>query len=235
MSNWIGEFFYQIASVFLFAVALFFTGYFLTEKRQTEFLVSAFCTWVIAGAALFIFVNEKVLIEPETRGILFPARRPDPPGPSSCNPSDIPKQALKIFLGRSGLAYTTGDSFTFLEVAGKVLLAARRQGKELLVSARIYSRDDRIVAQIEDNRFVINPNNYFRRERPDKHSLVVFDQQDREVLNIEYLNPTTVMITGLFYYPRRKPVRIGMDQLDIMGNLFSDYCFGNTQTVIKID
>jgi hypothetical protein len=128
MNNWLGEFFYQVLSVFLFAVALFMTGYFLTEKRQTEFVVSAFCTWVIGGAALFIFVNDKVIIEPETRGILVPDRKLNPPIPTACSASDIPENALKIFLGRSGLAYTTAGSFTFLEVAGKVLLSATREG-----------------------------------------------------------------------------------------------------------
>ncbi len=143
MNDWLGEFLYQIVSGFFCGVALLATGYFLTEKRQTEFMVSAFCTWVIAGAALFIFVNDKVLIEPETKGILLPGRKANPPVPSACSESDIPKDALRIFLGRSGLAYTTGDSFTFLEVAGKVLLSAKRQRRELLINARIYSRDDR--------------------------------------------------------------------------------------------
>ena len=69
---------------------------------------------------------------------------------------------------------------------------------------------------IEDNEFTINQNNYFKRKRPDKTTLVVYDQSNAEVLHVRYLNRSAVRVTGVFRYGDRVVViddnsaRIGM-------------------------
>lgn len=195
MNHWLGDFFYQILSIFLFAAALVAVAYFLTEKRQTEFLISAFCAWVFMGAALCFYLNDRVLVEPETGGLLVPARMPNPPVPASCR-HPIPENALRVYLGDS-LGYFTGPRITVVSVAGKPLLSIEKKDKGMSINAQIYSLDRRIAAEIIDNRFQINPNNYFRRERPSKHALVVYDQEGAEVLNVDYLNQNAVHITGI--------------------------------------
>jgi hypothetical protein len=232
MNHWLVDFFYQILSIFLFAVALLAVAYFLTEKRQTGFLISAFCAWVFMGAALCFYLSDRVLIEPETGGLLVPARLPNPPVPVSCH-APIPENALRVYLGDS-LGYFVGPQITVVRVVGQSLLSIEKKDKGMSINAKIYSHDRRIVAEISDNRFQINPNNYFRRERPNKHALVIYDQEGTEVLNVDYLNPNTVQITGRFLYPSRAPVIIEATSLRIGGNIFQQACFENVQTLINI-
>lgn len=232
MNDWFGDFFYQLISIFLFAIALVAVAYFLTEKKQTGFLISAFFAWIFIGAAICVYLNSKILIEPETEGILIPAQVPSPPIPTSCT-IPVPNDALLVYVSNS-LAWFTGDICTIVRVAGENLLSIGRKENRISINARIYSQDKKIVAEIKDSRFQINPNNYFRRERPNKHSLIVYDQEGKEVLNIDYLNPNAVKITGTFFYPRRAPVVISADSISASGLTFTRTCFGKTMTVLDI-
>ena len=102
------------------------------------------------------------------------------------------------------------------------------------IASRVYSADGRIVAHVIDNEFHVNPNNYFRMERRDRHTLLVYDQRARLVLSVRYLNPLAIKLLGVFNYPGRLPVIIGEHQTLIAGNRFSRYCFGNSRIDISI-
>ena len=57
---------------------------------------------------------------------------------------------------------------------------------------------ERIIAKIHGNEWVLNPNNYFRRNF-DRSSLEVIDEYDIPVLQIEYLDEQRIKIGGIFY------------------------------------
>jgi len=168
----------------------------------------------------------------EISGQLMPANDPDPP--THC--SKIPNDAIKIFLGNStawtdSTAWTGRVETTILSVAGQKLLSIRKIGGAVAISARIYSRDGRIVAEIVDNFFRINPNNYFRREHPDASTLVVYDQYNRKVLDVRYLNRLSLKFLGIFDFPDRRPVVIEEEQQKL-GIGVSAGCFGNNETIL---
>jgi hypothetical protein len=79
----------------------------------------------------------------------------------------------------------------------KVPLSLKVTKQGLVVSAMVYSLDGKIVAEIIDNNWVINPNNYFRKNF-DSHALEVIDQYNIPMLQIDYLAPDEVRIGGLF-------------------------------------
>jgi hypothetical protein len=136
-------------------------------------------------------------------GMLVPDNAPTPPYPC---PKVIPEDEIKIFLGKNILGYQSKFPLTILRIAGEDLLSVNKTKKGFLVSAKVFSYDGNIVAQIEDNKFYIKRDNYFRLERPNKHTLVVHDQQARKVLDFYYINPTTIKITGIFSLPNRRPI-----------------------------
>ncbi|MGC9995145.1 MAG: hypothetical protein ABSE79_07465 [Terriglobia bacterium] len=88
--------------------------------------------------------------------------------------------------------------FALCSEAGLETVALKDQ---ICLGVRIFGRDGRIVAEIRDNEFSSNPNNYFRKERPDKSTLIVYDQEDKKVLDVRFLNPTTVRFLGILNYP----------------------------------
>ncbi len=155
--------------------------------KSPKFVIASFAVgltaiiWIVALIAIRQASSEQVQ-ESETHGLLVPANDPDPPNP--CR--DIPAQAMRIFLGNSA-CWTTETRHTVLQVANQPIISLRRAERGLAVSSKVFSADGRIVAELIDNRFHINPNNYFRTERPDRHSLLVYDQQARLVLSVRYL------------------------------------------------
>jgi hypothetical protein len=233
--QWLLDALYQWITLFLFAIALGFTLYFLAEKDQAKMLWCGLVAWVLIGAAAALFLNTKVLVESPTEGVLIPANDPTPPSPQ---PSyQIPGNALLLFLGDS-LAYGTGTSMTVIRIGDKEMLKIRRTDRGLLVTAQVFSADGRIVAEIRDNQFEINRNNFFRRARPDKHTLIVYDQQNTEVLNIRFLNRSAIQILGIFGTSARNSITVKADQFILPGHNVFRRAFlgsgGDSSTIIQV-
>lgn len=134
--------------------------------------------------------------ETELHGILIPANDPSPPNPCGV----LPEAAVTMILGNM-YAWTTHFPMTVLWAHGHELITIGKTDDGLSVSAKVFSADGRIVADLEDNEFHVNPNNYFKVKRPDRSTLIVYDQQDRSVLRVRYLNPKTIRFSGIFHYP----------------------------------
>jgi len=159
------------------------------------------------------------------KGLLVPGDEPDPPLPSSCyRVHPVPPDALRVYLsGNAG--YTAADQVTVLSVKGTDLLDLRRTSTGLAINAKTFSEDGKIVAEIIDNQFYINPNNFFRMERPDSHSIIVYDIRDRKVLDIRYINSHSVKVLGMFQVPGVTPLIIDEAQLSLGGFHTVGSCF----------
>jgi hypothetical protein len=115
----------------------------------------------------------------ETKGVLIPDNAPTPPNPCEDRFKrwglPIPPDAVKIFVGNV-VVYQSKFPIPIVRMADHPLLTINKNQKGISISAEIYSADGRIVAELRNNGFNINPNNYFRRGEPNnKHSLVVYD------------------------------------------------------------
>ena len=127
---------------------------------------------------------------------------------SACDPvTNVPDGVLKVYLG-SNIFYTTKALQVILRIAGEDLLTIHRGPDGISLDAKMFSKDGRIVAEIKDNVFHVNPNNYFYVERPNESSLVVHGQEGETVLNVRYLNKLSVVVQGIFRYSNRAPVTI---------------------------
>jgi hypothetical protein len=155
-------------------------------------------------------------------GLLTPDNAPTPS--HSCL-SGIPEDAIKIFAGQN-LIYQTVFPISVLKMAGEDLLSIKKGKKGFLISAKIFSYDGKIVAQLEDNKFYINPHNYFRLERPNKYILAVHNQRAEKVLDIYFINSNTIRISGIFIMPNRQPIIVAEDVLKISGYSYAGLCFG---------
>lgn len=163
--------------------------------------------------------------ETEYHGLLQPADEPTPKNP--CR--EIPQNSLAIILGNSA-AYSSSPTHTVIMIKGETVLSFERAGEEIAISARVFSKDRKIVAEIRENEFFINPNNYFRSERPDTHSLRVFDQEGRKVLDVRFINRRAIRFLGIFSHPGREVV------ISETEGLFANtICFGENNTDVVVD
>lgn len=86
----------------------------------------------------------------------------------------------------------------------------RRANNGLLISAIVHSLDGKVVAKIQDNEWVLNPNNYFRKNF-DRSALEVIDEYDIPVLQVEYLDESKIKIGGLFRLEEKETSEIYPD------------------------
>lgn len=146
----------------------------------------------------------------------------------------MPDRAIALFLGNN-IAYTTSFPHTVIEVGGKPLLIINKGKEGTTVTAKIFSQDGRIIAELKDNKFYVNPNNYFRIGRPNLHSLIVYDQQGEQALNVAFLNQAAIKLLGRFYFPKRPPIIIEEEWMTIGGSRISNGTFGENRVDIGID
>lgn len=127
----------------------------------------------------------------------------------------VPDNALLLNFG-SNIAYSTKPSFVAVQFAGENMLSIKRVAGGLSLNARVYSPDGRIVADIEDNEFSVNPNNYFKIKHATPDKFVVYNQFGQEALSVSFVSPTYVVITGTFYKPGGKALVATQDQVVLL-------------------
>ncbi|MDR3560724.1 MAG: hypothetical protein P4N59_04690 [Negativicutes bacterium] len=178
---------------------------------------------------LLTLFDERV---PALHGELTPAEEASPPLPQSC-PATVPDNALRVYFG-SDVGIATQFPVTVLQIGDKPQISFDRSGTNIQISAEVYSRDKRIIARIHNNKFDINPNNYFRIEQ-DPHTLTVFDQENDMVLSVHFANAHAVKVTGRFAMPNGRTLLVKDEGALVMPNNISigGNCFEGVAILFK--
>ncbi len=71
----------------------------------------------------------------------------------------------------------------------------------IAVTVDVWDENHKIIARIERNEFTINPNNYFRKFRPDRSTLIVEDQYGVRVLEARYGGKRSLSLNAKLRYP----------------------------------
>lgn len=114
------------------------------------------------------------------------------------------------------MAFSNKLPCTIIKLAGENVLSINKINKGVTVTCLLRSDDGKVVVGIKDNKFNINPNNYWYSEQPDKHTLVVYDQKGNMALNVRYLNPTAIKILGTFHYSKAPYASVIVDDEKIV-------------------
>jgi hypothetical protein len=208
----------------LFVVAFGFCLYFLQVGAPSRALWCGVASVVFAtlGIAFYIegfVLRPKTIPAPELHGLLIPANDPRPI--LKC-PFDVSEDVV-VLLGSFTLA--TKKEFTGVEIYGQKLLSLKKTDAGITVSARVISSNNKVVAQITDNEFYVNPSQYFRMERAeDWHTLRVIDGEGAQVLYVRYMNPTTIKVLGSFYTPNGPATIVTEEKLTVGMATFRGGC-----------
>ena len=159
--NTFGSLLYKIIFPLAFAISLSLFFYFLQTGKVKATVWSGFFVFLFIALTVTLFLQDRLLSEPKTSGVLVPGNESTPSNP--CN--NIPSNAIILLFGNSA-AYTTKFPHTVIQVGKQNLLTIDKQDEKITISAKFFSKDGRIVAELERNKFYINPNNYFRKDRP---------------------------------------------------------------------
>jgi hypothetical protein len=99
-----------------------------------------------------------------------------------------------------------------------------QKGRVFVKVLRIFNAQDEIQVRFDDGDIWVNQG--IRTKRPDKSTLVIYDKSDKEVLNLSYLNPHSIKISGVFLHPPSAPVIVGETSMSIGGATMSGGSFG---------
>lgn len=115
-----------------------------------------------------------------------------------------PSEYLTVLLGTSSLRISTPDYRRgkaikpFSNMYGFDYPITFRKGEDrVLVSAQVTSIDGKVVADIKDNEWEINPNNYFKRTYSEL-GLEVTDNFNLPILQVKVIDENTVALHGVF-------------------------------------
>lgn len=199
----------HISALILGVIAI--SSILLMELRWKKWAVAT--TALVIIAAIILRVAHPVLLEEtESHGWLLPANDSTPP--NGCDRDPIPADAV-LFIAGTNAAWTTaqGKSDVF-KLGGIDTLSVERDGSRLSFDADIYSDTGNLAVRIEHNEFHLISGEYSYQQRNENRSeLIVFDKKGRNMLDVYYANPNTVLVRGFFTFPDGTKIQIDDQQI----------------------
>jgi hypothetical protein len=128
-------------------------------------------------------------------GGLTPGTDPDIPLPAG-----VSADTVQLLLG-DDLRILSASSSAVFSKDGKAFLSIEDRDGRILLTATLLDKSNRYICRVIENEFQISPERAFNPKQPDAHSLIVRDADGVEVLNLKFLNPKTMRITGRFQLP----------------------------------
>ena len=237
----------------LFAIFLGITFHYFNLRDQNKFLIYLFVSGILCWIFIILFLKSYTFIEPKFKGQLKPNNEHITEHPMYINhinkqravlekrlQDDLPKEIKSrtkkeldnldslhskgffIFLG-NGIVHTFSENFTAIELLKKPVLTIKIKDNSIFISGIFISEDNRISTRLTDNVFSINENNWFSIERPNRYTLILRDNFDKEVLNVNFFNPRAVIIKGIFRLPNSFPLIVNEQLIEYNSNIISDF------------
>jgi hypothetical protein len=163
----------------------------------------------------------KVNLAEERRQQVAPLVAATLPSPVSSN-CPIPKGAVALYLGNT-VSVVTKFPHVVSRVHGEDVFVLDRDPSGVLVSFRVFDDVGNAVASLELNTFAAM-NSASHVERPSASNLIVFDDRNSKVLDVLFLNPQAIKITGTLRYPGVEPIVITEKYLGIGGSISPPTC-----------
>jgi len=170
------------------------------------------------GALLSLYRVQKAEELRQEVAPLVAAALPEPVS-SNC---PIARDSVGLYLGNR-ISVITEFPHVVFRAHGEDVLRIDRQASDLVISFRVFNESGTLVARLDRNTFTA-ANSGARVERPDASSLTVFDDQDTKVLDVQFLNPQALKMTGILRYPGADPIVISEKYSGQGGAIFPPAC-----------
>ncbi len=185
---------------------------------QRRVAISALATVVDVVMLAYLY---KVNLAKELKEQAAPLVAATLPQPVSSN-CPIPSGAVALYLGNTVSVITEFPHVVF-RAGGEDVFVIERDSAGLLISFRVFDDGGNMVARLERNVFIaINAASHV--ERPSRSNLIVFDDRDTKVLDVQFLNPQAVKVTGILRYRGADPIVISEKYLGRGGAIVAPAC-----------
>ncbi len=178
------------------------------------------CEWIaaisiaiggIAGIGIYVFkskIDERQKQINSTSGLV--KKNESEPNledfrlPEKVETTEELKNKIRVYIGdmRSTFdrsAFEEGKDVTELISFNKTTpIKIRVKDDVIFVTATVTTIDGKIVSEIIDNEWSINPNNYFKKNHDD-FGFEIIDEYGITVLQVDYRNKQTIYVAGVFF------------------------------------
>jgi hypothetical protein len=190
-----------IASVF--SAALLYELASCDARKEWSAAILA-AIWIAAGISYLVLYR----LDPPNPHWTGPLIAADDPMPqTTCGA--LPPDALLLTFGPDTVIAQGNGPFTPIQVGTCPALTVTRTHGGLIVDAFGYDSDGNAVYRITHNRFEMILRGFLKAERPDKSTLRIVDNENRESLRVRYLNRNAVTVRGTFRCGETPPVTVG--------------------------
>lgn len=183
----------------------------------------AIATWWIASFSEGVLLPANEPNPPFTNRTVFQLISPDAEKRRGAEQTITPTNQVAYLFAGGGFHEIRGTNV--LEVFGynnEALLTLQWTPRGALISGQFFDKKGDVIAVLENNRIIANPENIFRMKK-DKHSLIIRDKRNLEVLNIRYINPSAFTLTGRLYLPDGREVEITTNTIRDGGRLLTGF------------
>lgn len=187
----------------IIAAVLLSTFFYLFKEHRTCAICVGLAFFVVVSMATGLFLRNDRLEDarkadqPTYFGYLIPGNEP-----GLELPGGVPENTITLLLG-DNLAVLTArsDGNYIFSREGEPFLSMAVGENGMLITTTVLDSTNSDIVKIIDNEFKASNERAFNPKQPDEYSLVVRDSEGIEVLNIRFLNPDTMRITGRFHIP----------------------------------
>jgi hypothetical protein len=165
----------------------------------------AICTAVFTVDMAMMVYLYRVNVANALRAQIAPLVAATLPSPVSSN-CPIARGEVGLYLGNSVSVITKFPHVVF-RVRGEDVLVIERQEAGLLISFTGFDASGNVVLRLERNALQTRLGGA-HVERPSAGELVLLDDRDSKVLDVQFLNPQAIKVTGILRYPGVEPIVI---------------------------
>lgn len=185
---------------------------------QWRFGICAVVIPLDLGMVVYLF---RVNFARELKAEVAPLVAASLPIPVSSN-CPIPSGAVALYLGNRVSVVSEFPHLIF-SVRGDDVFVVDRESEGVVISFQVYDDSGNLVARLERNVLTaIAPVAHV--QRPTSSNLMVFDDRNSEVLDVQFLNPQAIKVTGIFRYPGVEPIVIGEKYVGVGGVIAPPAC-----------
>lgn len=196
--------------------------------------VIALASLVVGGSVIFLVailtwpsIEEEQLNNENANkhniGTILPADDPLP----NVDCGEVNGDGAYLFLGDHTF-YHSSFPISVMVFHGDEIISLDRSGEELLLSVNLYGPKG-LLARIHDNELRVTQSGIFDYDRPDAHTLIVYDLWGDEVLHVRYMRRNAIRIEGIFRSKYAKSPVVISDRYIMRGEnrvaTISGFCF----------
>jgi hypothetical protein len=128
----------------------------------------------------------------------------------------VPADKFLLILG-DFVAWKSDLPMVALMQREEPLITLNKEPHGMSLSAKFFSADGKIIAEIDRNEIHPNPANFWRlkKDPKDAHRLTVFNDEAKVVIDVQYLNPRTIKILGRFFAREGTPIALNEDGIEL--------------------